>query len=68
MNIKYGCVLTNPQDSGRRNVANVIVGILQPESPKNVYLHPTDYLDEVNISTVTQILDKAMHILWLIII
>lgn len=51
-------------DSERRNVANIIVGILQPESPGNLYLLHTDYLDKVNSSTITQLFDKAMHILW----
>ncbi|KAL4121880.1 hypothetical protein QTP88_014301 [Uroleucon formosanum] len=51
-------------DSGHRNVANIIVGILQPESPGNLYLLHTDYLDKVNSSTITQLFDKAMHILW----
>ncbi|KAL4112208.1 hypothetical protein QTP88_016039 [Uroleucon formosanum] len=51
-------------DSGRRNVANIIVGILQPESSGNLYLLHTDYLDKVNSSTITQLFDKAMHILW----
>jgi len=51
-------------DSERRNVANIIVGILQPETPGNLYLLHTDYLDKVNSSTITQLLDKAMHILW----
>ncbi|KAL4104048.1 hypothetical protein QTP88_019361 [Uroleucon formosanum] len=51
-------------DSERRNVANIIVGILQPESCGNLYLLHTDYLDKVNSSTITQLFDKAMHILW----
>lgn len=50
-------------DSERRNVVNIIVGILQPESPGNLYLLHTDYLDKVNSSTITQLFDKAMHIL-----
>jgi hypothetical protein len=49
-------------DSERRNVANIIIGILQPESLGNLYLLHTDYLDKVNSST--QLFDKAMHILW----
>uniref|UniRef100_A0A2S2R2X5 DUF659 domain-containing protein n=2 Tax=Sipha flava TaxID=143950 RepID=A0A2S2R2X5_9HEMI len=51
-------------DSERRNVANIIVGILQPESPGNFYLLHTDYLDKVNSSTITQLFDKVLHILW----
>jgi len=41
-------------DSRRRNMANVIVGILQPESPGNLYLHHTVYLDKTNSSTIVQ--------------
>jgi hypothetical protein len=50
-------------DSGRHNVANAIVEILQQESPGNLYLLRTDYLDKVNSSTITQLFEKAMHIL-----
>lgn len=45
-------------------MAIVIVGILQPESPGNLYLLHTDYLYKVNNSKITQLFDKAMHILW----
>lgn len=42
----------------------VIVGILQAESSKNLYLFPTDYLDKVNHRTNTQIFDIAIRALW----
>lgn len=58
------CIDETP-DSGCRNVANIKVGILQPESPGHLYLLHTDYiLDKVNSSTITQLFDNAMYILW----
>ncbi|KAE9533432.1 hypothetical protein AGLY_009070 [Aphis glycines] len=51
-------------DSVRRNVANVIVGTLQPQNPSNMFVIHTEYLDKVNHSTIFQLFDKAMHILW----
>lgn len=50
-------------DSGRRNVVNVIVEILQPESTENLHPLHTDYLDKVKSSTITQLYDKPIHIL-----
>jgi len=51
-------------DSVRRNVANVIMGTLQPQNPCNMFVIHTEYLDKVNHSTIFQLFDKAMHILW----
>jgi len=53
-------------DSVRRNVANVIVGTLQPQNPSNMFVIHTEYLDKVNHSTynIFQLFNKAMHILW----
>jgi len=50
-------------DSVRRNVANVIVGTLQPQNPSNMFVIHTEYLEKVNHSTIFQLFDKAMHIL-----
>lgn len=51
-------------DSVRRNVANVIIGILKPKDVGKTYLIHTGYLDKVNHSTIFQLFDKSMHILW----
>ncbi|KAL4143683.1 hypothetical protein QTP88_005988 [Uroleucon formosanum] len=51
-------------DSVRRNVANVIVGTLQPQNPSNIFVIHTEYLEKVNHSTIFQLFNKAMHILW----
>ena len=51
-------------DSVRRNVANVIVGTLQPQNPSNMFVIHTEYLEKVNHSTIFQLFDKAIHILW----
>ncbi|KAL4131518.1 hypothetical protein QTP88_008813 [Uroleucon formosanum] len=51
-------------DSVRRNVANVIVGTLQPQNPSNMFVIHTEYLEKVNHSTIFQLFDKAMYILW----
>jgi len=51
-------------DSVRRNVANVIIGILKPQDVGKTYVIHTEYLDKVNHSTIFQLFDKSMHILW----
>lgn len=51
-------------DSAHRNVANVIAGTLQPQNTSNMFVIYTKYLDKVNHSTIFQLFDKGMHILW----
>lgn len=51
-------------DSAYRNVANVIVGTLQPQNPSKMFVIHKKYLVKVNHSTICQLFDKAMHILW----
>ncbi|KAE9521435.1 hypothetical protein AGLY_018174 [Aphis glycines] len=41
-------------DNVRRNVANVIIGILKPQGVGKTYLVHTEYLDKVNHSTIFQ--------------
>ncbi|KAE9529788.1 hypothetical protein AGLY_011884 [Aphis glycines] len=51
-------------DSVRRNVANVIIGILKPQDVGKTYLIHTEYLEKVSHSTIFKLFDKSMHILW----
>lgn len=48
----------------RRNVANVIIGILQSQDVSETYLIHIEYLNKVNHSTIFQFFDKPTHILW----
>jgi len=50
-------------DSARRNVANVIIGILQPQYVGKTYLIHTECLDEVNRIIIFKLFVKSMHIL-----
>jgi len=50
-------------DSVRRNVANIIIGILKPQDVGKTYLIHTKYLDSYH-STIFQLFDKSMRILW----
>jgi len=51
-------------DSVRLYVINIIIGILQPQDFGKTYLILTEYLDKVNNSTIFQLFDKSIHILW----
>jgi hypothetical protein len=43
---------------------NIITNNNKPQDVGKTYLIHTEYLDKVNHSTIFQLLDKSMHILW----
>jgi len=45
-------------------VANVIVGTLQIEGPSQIFLLHSEALEKANYSTIAQLFDRSLTILW----
>jgi hypothetical protein len=45
-------------------VANVVIGTLQTDQPRKVYLLNKEILDKANYSKITKLFDKSMFLLW----
>jgi hypothetical protein len=50
-------------DVGGRYVANVVIGTLFTDSPRDTYLLDSEVLDRVNHITIAAIFDNAMKLL-----
>ncbi|KAJ4449438.1 hypothetical protein ANN_00837 [Periplaneta americana] len=51
-------------DSMHRSVANVVVGILNPQSPGKRFLLTSELLERVNHKTISSLFEKSMSLLW----
>lgn len=49
-----------------RCIANVVVGTLLVDMPRDIYLLTPEVLDKVNFSTIAKIFDASMYLLWLL--
>ena len=47
-----------------RFIANVMVGILRPDCPGRMFLLHSEELDKANHSTICQLFEKALGIIW----
>ena len=45
-------------------VANVVIGTLEPDCPGKIFLLNSKVLEKVNHSTICQLFDKSLHLLW----
>jgi hypothetical protein len=45
-------------------VANVIVGTLEMDKPRKIFLLNCDVIEKANYSTIAKLLDKYLSILW----
>lgn len=51
-------------DSANRAITNVLVGSLDRDFPSKSYLLHLETLEKVNHSTIAQVLERSLHILW----
>ena len=51
-------------DISGRFVANVVVGILKDDQPRDIFLLACEVLEKVNNSSIAVVFDNAMNLLW----
>lgn len=51
-------------DADGRHVCNVLIGTLDPDMPGKIFLLNVDELEKVNHSSICQLFEKSLNILW----